>query len=140
MATPRSNSVCTLGSHDVGKLTLPSISSCWLRTLVLSTIVIRLAPIIRYFGFMAFSHRKRGCARPSYFFASAKKKNCTYLLNNGVGTHKFGLNNGYKRKSALRPKVSILNDVRFGSKADMCSAQARVRFTPIATAKADIGK
>src|SRR5215510_3947718 len=63
MATPRSNSVCTLGSHDVGKLTLPSISSCWLRTLVLSTIVIRLAPIIRYFGFMAFSHRKRACAR-----------------------------------------------------------------------------
>ena len=28
-------------------------------------------------------------------------------------------------------------NVRFGSKADMCSAQAHVRFTPIATAKAD---
>src|SRR5262249_54988257 len=27
MATPRSNSACTLGSHDVGKLTLPSFSS-----------------------------------------------------------------------------------------------------------------
>jgi hypothetical protein len=74
MATPRSNSVCTLGSQDVGKLTLPSISSCWLRTLVLSTIVIRLAPIIRYFGFMAFSHRKRGRARPYLFFRIGKKE------------------------------------------------------------------
>ena len=28
MATPRSNWACTLGSQDVGKLTLPSLSSC----------------------------------------------------------------------------------------------------------------
>ena len=31
---------------------------------------------------------------------------------------------------ACRPKGMTLDDVRFGSKADMCSAQADVRFTP----------
>ena len=30
------------------------------------------------------------------------------------------------------------DDVRFGSKADMCNATTHVRFTPIATAKADM--
>ena len=29
IATPRSNSACTLGSQEVGKLSLPSFSSCW---------------------------------------------------------------------------------------------------------------
>src|SRR5215470_16266362 len=28
MATPRSNSACTAGLHEVGKLTFPSLSSC----------------------------------------------------------------------------------------------------------------
>jgi hypothetical protein len=41
--------------------------------------------------------------------------------------------------SKLLPETDIgLHDwnVRFGSKADMCSAQANVRFAPIATRKA----
>ena len=78
MATPRSNSVCTLGSQDVGKLTLPSRSSCWLHALVVITVVMRLAPIIRYFGFMANSPMEKVRARDGAGpFASAKKTSCT---------------------------------------------------------------
>src|SRR5712691_10492915 len=43
MATPRSNSACTLGSHEVGKLTLPSLSSCWATAPLASAAVIRPA-------------------------------------------------------------------------------------------------
>src|SRR4029079_14278263 len=32
----------------------------------------------------------------------------------------------------------LVGDVRFGSKADICGAPTHVRFTPIATAKADL--
>jgi len=35
---------------------------------------------------------------------------------------------------------NALADVRFGSKADICAAKSDVRFTPIATEKADIRK
>lgn len=66
----RSNSVCTLGSQEVGKLTLPSLSSCWVHALVVSNVVMRLAPIIRYFDFMANSPmenvRARDGAGPSH--------------------------------------------------------------------------
>src|SRR5438552_3509549 len=40
MATPRSNSACTLGSQEVGKLSLPSFSSCWPNALQVSAAVI----------------------------------------------------------------------------------------------------
>ena len=40
IATPRSNSACTLGSQEVGKLSLPSFSSCWPKALQLSAAVI----------------------------------------------------------------------------------------------------
>jgi len=33
-------------------------------------------------------------------------------------------------KSASLPQHEMLADVRFGSKADMCSAKGHVRFTP----------
>src|SRR5437763_1670800 len=36
MATPRSNAACTAGSQEVAKLTLPSFSSCWAKTLQVS--------------------------------------------------------------------------------------------------------
>ena len=39
---------------------------------------------------------------------------------------------GHKRTDRLRPKCGF---VRFGSKADVCGAQAYVRFVPIATSK-----
>jgi hypothetical protein len=39
--------------------------------------------------------------------------------------------------SGLPERVPI-GHVRFGSEADICSAQAHVRFTPIATTKADM--
>src|SRR2546427_2365718 len=43
MATPRSNSACTLGSQEVGKLTLPSFWSSWAATRLVSAAVIRPA-------------------------------------------------------------------------------------------------
>src|SRR5215471_5043899 len=43
MATPRSNSACTLGSQEVGKLTLPSFWSSWAATPPASAAVIRPA-------------------------------------------------------------------------------------------------
>src|SRR5882757_4548371 len=43
MATPRSNSACTLGAQEVGKTTLPSFSSCWPIAPVASAAVIRPA-------------------------------------------------------------------------------------------------
>jgi hypothetical protein len=43
------------------------------------------------------------------------------------------------RGSSPQPEETELN-VRFGSKADICAATTHVRFTPIATKKADIGK
>ena len=49
IATPRSNSACTLGSQEVGKLSLPSFSSCWPKALQLSAAVIP-ATSIRHFG------------------------------------------------------------------------------------------
>ena len=36
-----------------------------------------------------------------------------------------------------RSRVQVRPDVRFGSLADICAAISDVRFTPIATAKAD---
>src|SRR5215468_8455024 len=43
MATPRSNSACTLGSQEVGKLTLPSFWSSWVAAPPASAAVIRPA-------------------------------------------------------------------------------------------------
>src|SRR5882757_7457433 len=43
MATPRSNSTCTLGSQEMGKSTLPSFSSCWPIAPLASAAVIRPA-------------------------------------------------------------------------------------------------
>src|ERR1700693_3702153 len=43
IATPRSNSACTLGSQEVGKTTLPSFSSCWPIAPLASAAVIRPA-------------------------------------------------------------------------------------------------
>src|SRR5438309_4158039 len=56
IATPRSNSACTLGSQEVGKLSLPSFSSCWPNALQLSATVMP-ATSIRYFRFMGTSGR-----------------------------------------------------------------------------------
>src|SRR5437763_16932691 len=63
IATPRSNSACTLGSQEVGKLSLPSFSSCP-KALQLSAAVIP-ATNIRRFRFMgtskrAIAHDRRG--------------------------------------------------------------------------------
>src|SRR5262245_58839258 len=55
MATPRSNSACILKSQEVGKLTFPSFSSCWLHALPFSAVIMRLAAIIGYFSFMVDS-------------------------------------------------------------------------------------
>ena len=57
IATPRSNSACTLGSQEVGKLTLPSFSSCWPKALQFSAAVIP-ATSIRHFGFMGTSRAR----------------------------------------------------------------------------------
>src|SRR3954453_11089663 len=43
MATPRSNSACTLGAQEVGKTTLPRFSSCWPIAPLPSAAVIRPA-------------------------------------------------------------------------------------------------
>src|SRR4051794_19563522 len=43
MATPRSNSACTLGAQEVGKTTLPNFSSCWPIAPLASAAVIRPA-------------------------------------------------------------------------------------------------
>src|SRR4051794_23981127 len=43
MATPRSNSACAVGSQEVGKVTLPSFSSCWPIAPLASAAVIRPA-------------------------------------------------------------------------------------------------
>src|SRR5262245_11873193 len=40
IATPRSNSTCTLGSQEVAKFTLPSLSSCWAIALLASATVV----------------------------------------------------------------------------------------------------
>src|SRR5262245_30850658 len=56
IATPRSNSACTLGSQEVGKLSLPSFSSCWPNALQLSAAVIP-ATSNSDFGFMGASGR-----------------------------------------------------------------------------------
>src|SRR5207344_2796411 len=49
IATPRSSSACTLGSQEVGKLSLPSFSSCWPKALQPSAADIAAASI-RHFG------------------------------------------------------------------------------------------
>src|SRR5439155_2133009 len=54
MATPRSNSACTLASQDVGKLTLPSFSSCCENALKLSAAEDRPATNIKHLRFIAF--------------------------------------------------------------------------------------
>src|SRR6516165_992624 len=51
IATPRSNSACTLGSQEEGKLSLPSFSSCWPNALQPRATVMPAASI-RYFRFM----------------------------------------------------------------------------------------
>src|SRR5215470_19976662 len=51
MATPRSNSACTLGSQEVGKLTLPSLSSWSANTTPLRP-AMKLAVTIRCFAIM----------------------------------------------------------------------------------------
>src|SRR5262249_17180080 len=56
IATPRSNSACTLGSQDVGKLSLPSLSSCWPNALQFSAAVIP-ATNTSDFAFMGASRR-----------------------------------------------------------------------------------
>src|SRR5262245_31126782 len=60
MATPRSNSACTLGSQEVGKLSLPSFSSCCPRALPLS-VAVSAATSIRRLGFMGTSGVVRSC-------------------------------------------------------------------------------
>src|SRR5215203_4408353 len=52
MATPRSNSACTFGSQEVGKLNLPSFSSCWANALPVSKATMMLAEISRHFDLM----------------------------------------------------------------------------------------
>src|SRR5262249_20251542 len=82
MATPRSNSICTLESQEVGKLTLPRFSSCWLDALPVSAMVMRLAAIVRYFGFMVGSPMENARARDrTCTFAPAKKTSCTVGVN-----------------------------------------------------------
>src|SRR5262245_41823205 len=63
IATPRSNSAWTLGSQEVGKLSLPSFSSCWPRAPQLSAAVIPMTSI-RYFGFMGTSGRPCDRSQP----------------------------------------------------------------------------
>src|SRR4029450_11175864 len=63
MATPRSKSACTLGSQEVGKLTLPSLSSCWLQALPVSSAVTRLTTAIRCLLVMAGTPMECGAAR-----------------------------------------------------------------------------
>src|SRR5262245_30538738 len=48
IATPRSNSACTLGSQEVGKESFPSFSSCWAATGPLSMAVTRPASTILF--------------------------------------------------------------------------------------------
>src|SRR5436190_23553245 len=52
MATPRSKSACTLGSQEVGKLNLPSFSSCWPNALQLIATVISPATNSLHFSFI----------------------------------------------------------------------------------------
>src|SRR5262249_54272506 len=78
MATPRSNSACTLGSQEVGKLTLPSFSSCWLHVLPVNAMVMRLAAIIRYFGFMVVSPMENARARARTCTFRTGKKDVVY--------------------------------------------------------------
>ena len=54
IATPRSNSACTLGSQEVGKLSFPSFSSCWAAAGPLSAAMM-VATTMTDFGFMETS-------------------------------------------------------------------------------------
>src|SRR6267142_2750334 len=58
MATPRSNSACTLASQVVGKLTLPSFSSCCENAPKLSAAEVRPATNIKHLRFIASSPGK----------------------------------------------------------------------------------
>src|SRR5439155_4596658 len=78
IATPRSNSACTFGSQEVGKLSLPSFSSCWPKALPLSAAVIP-ATSIKHVGFMGTSGRVRslmtaavGCSKHRFREAAIK--------------------------------------------------------------------
>src|SRR5215475_4417598 len=75
MATPRSNSACTLGSQEVGKLTLPSFSSCWLQVLLVSVAAMRLTTMIRCLLVMAELRWKAARSRTPANAPGALKKN-----------------------------------------------------------------
>src|SRR5262245_35816245 len=101
IATPRSNSACTLGSQEVGKLSLPSFSSCWPNALQLSAAVIP-ATSTSDFGFMGASGRVWSplppqWVAPEHDFANGMPadgiKHCRSRA--GFGTHGWQLQEFY---------------------------------------------
>src|SRR5262249_44768691 len=90
MATPRSNSACTLGSQEVGKLSLPSFSSCWPKALQLSAAVMP-AISIRHFRFMGTSGRARSTAAVDCLKRDFANEMAAQAVSPAVQAQEFGI-------------------------------------------------